>query len=203
MNLVAVFKINKEVYCTLKRNKIYYAACLFFITLLPLFGQSRGSIPEALLRPGFGEAASYPKDFVIGELGQGRAPAAAYAYANSIAEGLLSGQVAHPSLVSIDPALRENYLSAIRAIAPRGFRIGGGRQEPDGAVSFLVRFIGRDRGITGELYIVSSTRQRQEGEGETGNWMFDELLLEEAKSHSDINQETINRLDLLPYERFF
>ena len=185
----------------MKKTIIYCGICLFFTAFLPIYGQSRGSIPEALLRPGWGESSRYPADLVIGEIGQGKAPAAAYSYANSIAEGLLSGQVTHPALVSIDPALRTNYLSSLRAIAPQSFRIGGGRQEPDGTVSFLVRFIGRDRGITGELYIVSSIRQRQEGE--TGNWMFDELLLEEAKSHSDINQETINRLDLLPYERFF
>jgi hypothetical protein len=191
------------VYSILKKNGIYYIICLFFITFLPVYGQTRGSIPEVLLRPGWGESARYPVDLVIGELGQGKAPAPAYTYANSIAAGLFSGQVTHPALVSIDPALREGYLKSLGKIVPRSFRLGGGRQEPDGAVSFLVRFIGRDYGITGELYIIFSTRQRHENGEETGSWTFDELLFEEAKRHDDVNQEAMSRLDLLPYERFF
>jgi len=164
--------------------------------LFPAYGQGRGSIPEILLRPSWGETSRYPVDIVIGELGQGRAPSAAYLYANSVAAGLLSGQKNHPALVSVNPALRENLLNSLGRIAPRTFRLGGGRREPDGAVSFLVRFIGRDYGITGELYI-------KEDAPETGSWIFDELLLEEAKRLDDAVQETVDRLDILPYERFF
>jgi hypothetical protein len=187
----------------MKKNGVYYCIFLFFITFLQVHGQTRGSIPEALLRPGWGESSRYPMDLVIGELGQGKASAAAYTYAISIAAGLLSGQINHFGLVSIEPALREIYLKSLGKITPRSFRVGGGRQEPDGAVSFLVRFIGRDYGITGELYIKFFSRQDQEDEEETGSWIFDELLLEEAKSHNEVNQEITSRLDLLPYERFF
>jgi hypothetical protein len=185
------------------KKKFFCIIFLFFITFLSVHSQTRGSIPEALLRPGWGESSRYPFDLVIGELGQGKAPAAAYAYANTIAEGLLSGQVTHSALVSVDPALRESYLSTLEKIAPRSYRLGGGRLEPDGVVSFLVRFIGRDYGITGELYIIFSTRQMQEDGDEIGRWILDELLFEKAKSHNDINKEVMNRLDLLPYERFF
>jgi hypothetical protein len=196
-------KNKKRTYLILKKNGIYYCICLFFITFPLAHGQTRGSIPETLLRPGWGESSRYPLDLVIGELGQGRASAAAYTYANSIAAGLLSGQVTHSALVLIEPSLRRNYLNSLGKIAPRSFRVGGGRQEPDGAVSFLVRFIGRDYGITGELYIKFSSRQNHEDGEETGSWIFDELLLEEAKSHNEVNQVAMSRLDLLPYERFF
>ena len=191
----------------MKISGIFYSLCLFSLILFPVHGQGRGSIPEILLRPAWGESSRYPVDIVIGELGQGRAQAAAFTYASSIAEGLLSGQMTHPSLVSINSALRENYLRSLANISPRSFRIGGGRQEPDGAVSFLVRFIGRDYGITGELYIKYLSGQIQEDEEETlpssAAWVFDELLLDGPRSHDTVNQQTVNRLDKLPYERFY
>jgi hypothetical protein len=166
----------------------------------------RGSIPEELLRPARGEAPRYPADTVIGELGQGNASSAAFFFANSAAVGLLSGRMDHPALSSINSSLRESYLSALGIISPVSFRIGGGREEADGAVSFLIRFIGRDQGITGELYIRYVTRriQREDGEVTTvGSWIFDELLLEEAKDRDVERQEASERLDYYPYERFF
>ncbi len=47
----------------------------------------------------------------------------------------------------------EGYVDALSVVNPRYFRLGSGREEPDGSVSFLVRFAGREQGITGELYI--------------------------------------------------
>jgi hypothetical protein len=47
----------------------------------------------------------------------------------------------------------EAFVSELNGISPQAYRLGGGREEPDGAVSFMVRFLGRDMGITGELYI--------------------------------------------------
>jgi hypothetical protein len=181
------------------------------ILLITVFSQaqeniSRGSIPEELLRPSRGEAPRYPIDTVIGELGQGRASQGAYTFANSISAGLLSGQIGHPALVSINPILREKYLYSLAGIAPRSFRLGGGREEADGAVSFLVRFIGREYGITGELYIRYVTRQVETAGGEVtqlGSWQFDELILEDAKSRNQEMQEPLQLLNFLPYERFF
>jgi hypothetical protein len=167
---------------------------------------SRGSIPEALLRPSRGEGARFPVDIVIGQLGRGSASHAAFFHANSIAVGLLSGRVEHPVLSSIDAVLRESYLSALSAINPQSYRIGGGRVEPDGAVSFLVRFIGSSQGITGELYIRYITRQIEGADGEVttiGSWRFEELLLEEPKDLEVQTQEAIRRNDFYPYERFF
>ena len=190
--------------------RVFGCVSLFFITAIFASAQGqgsyRGSIPETLLRPGRGESSRYPIDMVIGELGQGRASAAAYSFASSVAAGLLSGQMSHSALSSINPGMRESYLYTLGRISPRSYRIGGGREEPDGAVSFVVRFIGREYGISGELYIRFTVRRTEEEEAPTGSWVFEELLLDEARSRDSEHQEALqrrHRLDLLPYERFF
>jgi hypothetical protein len=167
---------------------------------------SRGSIPEELLRPKRGEAPRYPIDTVIGELGQGTASDSAFSFADYIGSGFLSGNMGSSALSSINSSVKENLLSALGVIAPVSFRIGGGREEADGAVSFIVRFIGKDQGITGELYIRYVTRQSQGPDGEdrtTGNWVFEELLLDEAKDRDVEQQESVYRHDFYPYERFY
>jgi hypothetical protein len=170
-------------------------------------GFSRGSIPEELLRPATGEAPRYPADIVIGELGQGGATASAYSFANNLGSAFLSNRMNHPALASINEAVREAQLSEIGVISPESFRIGGGREEPDGAFSFLIRFIGRDSGITGELYIRYVTRQTENAEGETvrtGSWVFEDLLLEKPKSREAEQREASGyRYDFSPYERFY
>ena len=35
------------------------------------------------------------------------------------------------------------------------------------------------------------------------NWVFEELILEEAKSRETEHQESLQRFDFSPYERFF
>jgi len=181
--------------------------CLFFIISVFAAAQpARGSIPADLLRPSWGESARYPVDTVIGELGQGKAPAAAYSFANSVSSGFLSGQPGHPSLASVNPDTRDKCLRALSRISPGNYRVGGGREEPDGAVSFLVRFIGREYGITGELYIKYVTRRIEENAGEvtqSGSWVFDDLILDEAKSRGQELKEASNLINYLPYERFF
>jgi hypothetical protein len=167
----------------------------------------RGSIPEELVRPRRGESPRYPADIVIGELGQGGVSAAAFSFANSAAAALLSGQMDHQALASVNSARRESYLSALEIIDPRSFRLGGGREEADGSISFLVRFIGMEYGITGELYIRYVTRQMRGEDGEIiavgGNWVFEELLLEGARDRETEQRESIHRYDFNSYERFF
>jgi hypothetical protein len=188
------------------RNVHVFLICLFFIFLGFAAAQpSRGSIPIELLRPSWGESARYPVDMVIGELGQGKAPADAYSFADSVSQGFLSGQPGHPSLASVIPDTRDKCLKTLSSISPRNYRIGGGREEPDGAVSFMVRFIGRDYGITGELYIKYAAR-RVEGSGESaqqGSWVFDDLILDEPKSREAETEEASKLINYLPYERFF
>jgi hypothetical protein len=205
-------------------------------------GISRGSIPEAVLRPQRGEAPRYPVDTVIGPLGQGGAPREAYLFARQIAAALVAGNMNAASLAALNRAALEKHLAALNAISPRTYRLGSGREEADGAVSFLVRFAGREQGITGELYIRLSGPQpapspapeaapaEQAASVETATpaegtaaaeaapaaataqpaqtpgrrvWVFEELILDEARSRESENNENKHRFDFSPYERFF
>jgi len=192
--------------------RIFCFICVFLS--LAVFSQAqdqvyRGSIPEELLRPKQGEAAHYPVDIVIGELGRGSAPDAAYSFAKSIAAGLVSVNMEHPGLSVINADLRADYLVELQDIYPINYRVGGGREEADGAVSFMIRIIGRESGIVGELFLRYVTRQIQpENEGNeirtAGSWKFEELIFEEARSREEERQsESLQRFDFSPYERFF
>jgi hypothetical protein len=114
---------------------------------------SRGSIPEVLLRPQRGEAPRYPVDTVIGPLGRGEASAEAYLFARKVSAALTAGNRSDSSLSGMNSVSLEAFVSELSGISPQTYRLGGGREEPDGAVSFMIRFLGRERGITGELYI--------------------------------------------------
>ena len=171
--------------------------------------QDSGSIPEELLRPRRGESARYPIDTVIGQLGRGEVSAGAFSFANSAARGLLSGNPENPSIASLNRSLREDYIAVLKSVQPVNYRLGGGREEPDGAVSFLVRFIGREQSITGELFIrLESSRIERFIDEEveistTESWRFEELILEEAKSREEQQSSERQRFDFSPYERFF
>jgi hypothetical protein len=116
-------------------------------------GMSRSSIPEELLRPQRGESPRYPVDTVIGPLGRGDAAEDAYLFARKVSAALTAGNKNDSSLSGMNSVSLEAFLSELGEISPRVYRLGSGREEPDGAVSFLVRFLGRERAITGELYI--------------------------------------------------
>jgi hypothetical protein len=168
----------------------------------------RGSIPEELIRPKRGEVQRFPIDTVIGELGQGGVSGAAYSYAKSIAAGLISGNMDNPGLAGINAVMRENYLTVLQEIVPRSYRLGGGREEPDGAVSFMIRLLGRESGITGEMFIRYVTRQIQPDNEEeetrtVGNWRFEDLILEESRSREEEQRDSLQRFDFSPYERFY
>ena len=128
-------------------------AALFILGTAAIFPQSDDYIPEELLRPRRDEAPRYPIDTVIGTLGQGRASPEAYAFARKIAAALLAGDIDSSVLSAISRSLLEDCMDKLQEINPRYFRLGSGREEPDGAVSFLIRFAGREQGITGELFI--------------------------------------------------
>jgi hypothetical protein len=92
-------------------------------------------------------------DTVIGPLGRGETSEAAYLFARKVSAALTAGNRNDPSLSAMNSVSLEAFISELSGIKPLVWRLGGGREEPDGAVSFLVRFLGRERGITGELYI--------------------------------------------------
>jgi hypothetical protein len=131
---------------------------LIFLLANSAFSQTdeliqRGSIPEELLRPRREESPRYPVDTVIGPIGQGKASREAYDCARKSAAALLAGSMNAPVFSTVNKVFLEGWMSALNVVNPLYFRLGSGREEPDGSVSFLVRFAGREQGITGELFI--------------------------------------------------
>ena len=181
------------------------------------------TIPEALRRPRRGEAGRYPLDTIIGPLGAGEAGEDAYRFAGDLLGALVAGNRGAPALSGIEGGTLDTILESVGAISPLSFRLGGGREEADGAVSFLVRFIGREKGISGELYIRAGGAEPAgedepteemspapaEGEGGAGGkepagtavWRFDDLVLEDPGDRGSPAKE--GRYDFVPYERFF
>ncbi|MDR2110972.1 MAG: hypothetical protein LBP32_06665 [Spirochaetaceae bacterium] len=149
------------------------------------------TIPEPLMRPERGEAPRYPRDMVIGELGRGDGSVEAYVFARRIMTALLGRIRDSRLLAGLDKAFLEEVFTALDGIKPQTYHLGGGREEPDGNTSFLFRFIGREMGIAGELYIT----------GEEDAWRLDDLIIEEARDLS--SEEGGYPFDFSPYERFF
>jgi hypothetical protein len=182
--------------------------CLLF---LPLHAQeldlNRDSIPQALRQPQRGEAPRYPRDLVIGSLERGNVPAAVRRAALEIMAALSAGNGEAPALSSIGPMARGELLASLEEIRPRAYRVGEGREEPDGSCSFLVRFLGREMGIAGELYLRFRPPQPEAAEASesspsgAGAWVLDDLLLEEKRRLGEIVEEPI--FDLPPYERLY
>jgi hypothetical protein len=141
--------------------RLIVSIVLFFLLTGNIFSQDRGtdefhlrgSIPEELLRPNRNEAPRYPMDTVIGPIGQGQTQRDAYNFARRVAAALLEGNPNAAVLATVNRVFLESCLNALDVISPRFFRLGSGRTEPDGSVSFLVRFVGAFQGITGELFI--------------------------------------------------
>jgi hypothetical protein len=148
-------------------------------------------IPEQIRRPSREEDPRYPQDAVIGELGQGQASSEAYAFARELLSALLWRNLDSEVLSGMSTQLRDEISESTEAINAQKFRIGGGRREDDGSTSFLFRFIGRDQGAAGELYL------RLEEE----TWRVDDIIIEEPRDI--LNKGNVYSYDFTPYERFF
>ena len=175
-------------------KRVYLLLGLFLISQMLISQEAYTSVvpvPETLRRPERGEAPRYPEDLVIGELGQGSAPEEAYQFAQELLSALARGRNDAPVLQRSSSRMDESVFEEINGINTRAYRIGGGRYELDGSVSFLVRFIGRAESITGELFV----------RNEAQTWLLDDLLLEEKIPLSEIRDDY--RYDFSPYERFF
>jgi hypothetical protein len=127
---------------------------------------------------------------VIGTMGQGEATERAYLFARNLLRALLSKNRDSPLLSGLGDTFLEDLFKALEPINPQKFRIGGGREEPDGSTSFLVRFIGREQWITGELYLVFEEE-----------WKCEDLILEDPQDTLQQGEEY--RFDFSPYERFY
>jgi hypothetical protein len=149
------------------------------------------TIPDQIRRPRKGETLRYPRDAVIGELGRGNASEDAYRFARDLLNALVWNNEDSAILAALNPGLRGDLSAALEAIGPQKYRIGGGKEETDGAVSFLFRFIGRELGIAGELYL------RRDGE----IWRVDDIITEDPRDAA--GREEAYPYDFTPYELFF
>jgi len=181
-----------------KQKKIIsFFLCIWFASQI-VFSQEGSShaVPNSLRQPERGEAPRYPSDLVIGDLGRGDATEGAYAFARSILSALMVGRRDAPAFADLSQA--GSYFEEVRSISPRAFRLGGGRIEPDGHISFLIRFISREESITGELFI----HWQDAGEDDRpGRWVLDDLILEDRRTLIDIRDSY--RFNFSPYERFY
>ncbi|MDR0387940.1 MAG: hypothetical protein LBH57_07865 [Treponema sp.] len=148
-------------------------------------------VPELVRRPSRGEDPRYPRDAVIGELGRGSASEAAYRFARGLLAALLGGDGESAVLSSVSAGLKTEIAGTLEAIDARKYRIGGGREEDDASTSFLFRFVGREQGVAGELYL------RRDGE----TWLVDDIIIEEPRKILDGGEAY--PYDFTPYERFF
>jgi hypothetical protein len=166
----------------------------------------RQTIPELLRQPQRGEASRYPVDVIIGSLERGDVPAAAYACAREVMGALIRKNKEAAVFSVINSEDLEKIFSELGKIEPQKFRLGEGREEVDQAVSFLVRFIGREKGMVGELYVRSLVPSDEEaaaaGKNQEGViWRLDDLILEEDRRLDEVVEG--RSFDLPPYERFF
>ena len=218
-------------------QKILSAGILFLFGILvlaqtgiPQSDEASGATampPLELLRPRYGEEPRFPQDFVIGALGRGDASEESYRYALLLTAGLAGGNGAVRG-VRFPEQKRLSIVHSLSGLGMvRSWRVGGGRIEPDGSVSFLIRFLGRERSITGELYLrqaeppAAQEQQRQiteievfdaaEGEYTTQSppetepvywWLVDDLLLEPPRGLAE-GRFGPRGADMTPYERFF
>jgi hypothetical protein len=96
-------------------------------------------------------------------------------------------------LAGTSPSQLEELFAGLEAMEPQQYRLGGGREEADGSISFLFRFIGRDLSMAGELYL----RLRDNA------WHLDDIIVEEARALSEGGLMNTYKFDFSPYERFF
>jgi hypothetical protein len=173
----------------MKTNPFVYVLILLCFAAEGIAAQDDWNIlPDALRRPQRGEALRYPHDTVIGDLGRGAVEDGAYHTAARFLTALMEKDRESSVLATLDSSLLDEFLDALEPLAARKFRLGGGREEEDGSVSFLIRLLGSEQWISGELYL------RFEHE----TWLVDELILEQAKTFSVDNVGYTS-----PYERIF
>jgi len=184
-------------------------------------------LPPELLRPRYGEDPCFPHDYVIGRLGRCDATEESYRLAQFVAASLAAGTGKTDGVIFPEQK-RLSALEGIAGFGTRRLRVGGGRNEPDGSVSFLIRFLGREKSITGELYlrweepkavramdIMASTAgfdedlamkitpaENTEPKERAAGWYVDDIFLESPRGLTE-GKFGPNAADMTPYERFF
>jgi hypothetical protein len=179
-----------------RRGILIFLPFLFLSANL-IFGQDGGTpsfsgvVPEILVRPSRETEWIYPLDAVIGQLGGGEVSASANAYARSVLRDLMRRNDKADTLKDLGPDLLSEVMTKTGEAEPRRVRMGGGRDEPDGSVSFLFRFIGTEKELSGELYIREAA----------GAWKTEDIILENPQNISS-GSDSVNAT-FTPYERFY
>ena len=183
----------------------------------PAYTMGMNQLPPELLRPRYGEDPFFPRDYVIGKIGRCDASEESYRYARLIIANLAAGD-GKTEGVQFSEQKRLYVRQNIGILGTRTWRVGGGRVEPDGSVSFLIRFLGRENSITGELYLrkeepKAGAEEKEDVKGddiidditadeETVFWLVDDILLEPPRSLAE-GKFGPSGADMMPYERFF
>ena len=145
----------------------------------PAISMGKTPLPPELLRPRYGEDPLFSRDYVIGKMGRCDASEESYRYARLIVAGLAAGD-GKTEGVQFSEQKRLYVKQGIGSLGTRAWRVGGGRVEPDGSVSFLIRFLGRANSVTGELYL-----RKEEPKAETEEAEKEAALLgEEIKTET-------------------
>jgi hypothetical protein len=195
------------------RNIFLYTTIVIGLVMPAKVVSQEEYVPELLRRPQRGEAPRYPLDMIIGELGRGSAPEEAWLYARQFLDALIRGSKNAAVLSGLDKDMLNRLFTEIETLKAEKFRLGGGRIEADGTVSFVVRFLSRDKSMMGELYLVSPDEisprpsltaesiQTETVETRQIRWRVDNLALEEAREL--LMEREAYRFDFSPYERFY
>lgn len=134
--------------------------------------------------PAKNEIQRLPKDFFIGDLGQGIAPISAYTSVNTFLANLVQASQEKDLLRFLPKEEQEKIALLIRTITPNQFRVGGGKVEGENRYSFLFRLIGTSGSASGAIYTYL----------ENNSWVIDDISLEK--------DDTIT-FDPLQYKHFF
>ncbi len=126
------------------------------------------SITADLTIPNKNEIPRLPKDFSIGDLGQGNVPLPVYDAAQDYCNRLVSSQYTKQLLNFLPVQEQDKIAEMVKTINPLQYRIGGGKLEGEGRYSFLIRILGQNTAASGAVYVHLVDTL----------WIVDDLLLE-------------------------
>jgi hypothetical protein len=149
------------------------------------------SVPEAIRRPTGGEAPRPPRDVYIGELGRGGMPADCYRAATRALSALLEQKTEQTYYPGLAKGVQEATLDKLKEISARKYRIGGGREEPDGSYSYLFRYLGSPGNAAGEIYLRKSEN----------SWLIDDIYIVDTDEKNPSGGDA--PYGIAPYERFY